>query len=358
MRRKVKMMKHAPGRVPFISEPNASERTTAGWFIPCTNERNRAGGFNKLGRGVRGKWLAAFALTALSIGAAAFATVAAAHGRLGQDANVPLITQDGQQVHFYDDVLKGKTVAVNFIYTRCMFSCPLETARMVQVQKQLGDRVGKDIFFYSVSIDPDYDTPAVLKQYMQDFDIGPGWTFLTGKRDDIDLLAHRLGLTDDPSITDGPGRDVDGHTPHLLIGNEPTNQWLRDSAGDNPSVIARLLTSLIGNSPVVHPVTAPGGAEGAPMKLNIGQYLFAKECAACHTIGQGDKIGPDLKYVTRERDREWLERYIHEPDKMREEGDPIAVALAERYKVLMPNLFVGDRDLTALLDYLGAVASQ
>jgi len=108
----------------------------------------------------------------------------------------------------------------------------------------------------------------------------------------------------------------------------------------------------------VQPVTARGGAEGAPLKLHVGQYLFAKECAACHTIGQGDRIGPDLKYVTRARDHEWLERYIREPNKMREDRDPTAVALAERYKVLMPNLSVGDRDLAELMDYLSAAALQ
>jgi protein SCO1/2 len=330
----------------------------AGWFSFRANERNRAGGFDKVPRGVSGKWLAAFAFAALSAGAAAFANAALAGPRLGQNANVPLVTQDGQQVHFYDDVIKGKTVAVAFIYTQCMFACPLETARMAQVQKILGDRVGKDIFFYSISIDPDHDTPAVLKEYMQDFDIGPGWTFLTGKRADIDLLAYRLGMAEGPNITAGPSQDVDGHTPHLLIGNEPTNQWLRDSAGDNPTVIARLLTNFLGYSPAVQPVAARSGADGAPLKLNVGQYLFAKECAACHTIGQGDKIGPDLKHVTHVRDREWLERYIRQPNKMREDGDPIAVALAERYKVVMPNLLVSDRDLAPLMDYLSAVASQ
>jgi protein SCO1 len=312
---------------------------------------------DKVAHGVNGKRPAALALTALSVSALVFATAAVASGRLGQNANVPLITQDNQQVHFYDDVIKGKTVAVNFIYTRCMFTCPLETARMVQVKKILGDRVGKDIFLYSVSIDPDYDTPAVLTEYMQDFDIGSGWTFLTGKRSDIDLLAYRLGLTDDPNITAGPGPNLDGHTPHILIGNEPTGQWLRNSSTDNPSVIARLLTNFLGTSLVVQPA-ARGGAEGVPLKFHVGQYLFAKECAACHTIGEGDKIGPDLKYVTRARDREWLERYIREPDKMREDGDPIAVALTEHYKVLMPNLGVGDQDVSALIDYLSAVASR
>jgi protein SCO1 len=329
-----------------------------GWFSFPANERNRASEFDKVPQRMRGKWPAALALTALSIGAAVFASAAVGNERLGQNANVPLITQDGQQVHFYDDVIKGKTVAVNFIYTRCMFTCPLETARMVQVQKILGDRVGKDIFFYSVSIDPDYDTPAVLKAYMQDFDIGRGWTFLTGKRSDIDLLAYRLGLTDDPNITSEPGPGIDGHTPHILIGNEPTGQWLRNSSTDNPSVIARLLTSFLDYSPAAQPVAVRGSTDGTPLKFHAGQYLFAKQCAACHTIGQGDKIGPDLKYVTRAQDRDWLERYIREPDKVREGGDPTAVALAKRYKVMMPNLSLGDQDIAALLDYLKAVAAD
>ena len=94
--------------------------------------------------------------------------------------NVPLITQDGTTVHLYDDLLKGKAVAINLIYTSCKDECPLETARLVQVQRLLGERVGKDIFFYSISIDPKRDTPAVLKAYAEKFGVGPGWLFLTG----------------------------------------------------------------------------------------------------------------------------------------------------------------------------------
>lgn len=309
------------------------------------------------------KWLPALAIaSALSLGAVAVcATAAAAAGRLGQNANVPLITQDGEHVRFYDDLIRGKIVAVNFIYTSCMFTCPLETARLVQVQRILRDRVGKDIFFYSISIDPDHDTPAVLKEYKQEFDVGPGWTFLTGKREDIDLLALRLGMTDDPRITSGPGPNLDGHTPHLLIGNERTGQWLRNSSTDNPGMLAHFLADFVGGNTVARPLPrgdSKGAAEGAPLKLNIGQYLFAKGCAACHTIGQGDKIGPDLKNVVARRDRDWLARYIREPNKMREAGDPIAVALAAQYKVVMPNLNVGDRDLSALLDYLSAQAAS
>jgi protein SCO1/2 len=220
----------------------------------------------------------------------------------------------------------------------------------------LGDRVGKDIFFYSISIDPDHDTPAVLKEYMKDFDLGPGWTFFTGNKADIDLLAVRLGLTADPSITSGPGPSLDGHTPHLLIGNEATGQWLRNSSTDNPRVLARLLTNFVGGAPVTQ--TVAHNADGAPLRLTTGQYLFAKECGACHTVGQGDKIGPDLKHVAHTRDHQWLASYIREPDKMRAAGDPTALALAARYKAVMPNLRVGDGDLAVLMDYLTAQAAS
>ena len=104
--------------------------------------------------------------------------------------NVPLITQDGTTVHFYDDLLKGKIVAIDLIYTHCVDSCPLETARLAQVQQMLGDRVGKDIFFYSISIDPKRDTPAVLKAYSEKYYAGPGWLFLTGRPDDIELISN------------------------------------------------------------------------------------------------------------------------------------------------------------------------
>ena len=87
-----------------------------------------------------------------------------AANRWGADyfPNVPLVTQDGTTVRLYDDLLKGKSVAINVIYTSCKDECPLETARLAQVQKLLGERMGKDIFFYSITIDPKRDKPEVL----------------------------------------------------------------------------------------------------------------------------------------------------------------------------------------------------
>jgi len=263
--------------------------------------------------------------------------------------NVPLTTQDGASVHFYDDLLKGKAVAINLIYTHCQHECLLETARLVQVQRLLGDRVGKDIFFYSISIDPTRDTPPVLKAYAERFHVGPGWLFLTGKAEDIKLISKKLGLS---SLTDAANRD--GHMPSLMIGNEATGQWMRHSAVDDPQFLAVTIGNFLHGWQGQRAV--PSYAEVLPFPtLDAGAYLFRTRCAACHTLGQGDRVGPDLLGVTRRREGAWLARYVQVPDQMRAEHDVIATALAAQYpNVLMPNLGLGEGDVAALLTYLEA----
>ncbi|HEU4416878.1 MAG TPA: SCO family protein [Candidatus Angelobacter sp.] len=261
--------------------------------------------------------------------------------------NVELTTQEGKTVHFYDDLIKGKIVAIDLIYTSCQYSCPLETARLAQVQKILGDRVGKDIFFYSITIDPQKDTPEVLKTYAKKFHAGPGWTFLTGKKEDIDFLSKKLGLYSDPAAT------LDGHTPHLLLGNEPMGQWMRNSALDNPRFLSQMIGDFLDSFRNMKPGQGRESTESASIHLDPGQYLFTKKCAACHTIGQGDKIGPDLSGVTDARNRDWLMRKIQHPEQLLAEQDPITMALADKYgHVNMPNLRVADDDANYLIAYL------
>lgn len=265
--------------------------------------------------------------------------------------NIELITQDGKKVHFYDDLIKGKIVAIAFIYTTCQYACPLETARMVQVQKKLGNRVGNDIFFYSISIDPAHDSPEVLKAYMEKFHVGPGWTFLTGKKEDIDFLQKRLGVYSDPSV------NADGHLPHLLIGNEVTNQWIRASAVDNPSFQARMIGDFLDNFKHANLAEQQkNSGDGRPLQnFDRGQYLFGRDCIACHTIGHGDKIGPDLLGVTRVRDRQWLIRMIQTPEQLLNEKDPIAAALFKKYNnVPMPNVSVSNDEMDFLISYIEA----
>jgi protein SCO1/2 len=260
--------------------------------------------------------------------------------------NVPLTTQDGRVVRFYDDLLKGKAVAINLIFTRCSASCPLETARLVQAQRLLGNRVGKDVFFYSISIDPQHDTPEVLKAYAERFHVGAGWLFLTGKEEDIELVRKKLGL----SSTTGAWRR-DGHQPALMIGNEPTGDWMRTSAVENPKFLVAAIADLLGwrnGKPVrtyAEPVQVPPAGKGS--------YLFQTRCAACHTIGAGDGLGPDLLDVTSRRDRGWLARYVAGPDRMLSDGDPLAKELFAKYgEVRMPDVGLEADEVSAVLSYV------
>jgi protein SCO1/2 len=261
--------------------------------------------------------------------------------------NVTLITQDGKQVKFYDDLLKGKIVAIYLFYTHCIDACPLETARMIQVQKILGDRAGKDIFFYGLSIDPKRDKPAALKAYAERYHItSPAWTFLTGQKNDIDLVAKKLGLYFDPTL------NRDGHTVDVMFGNEPAGQWMKNSTVDNASFLARMISSVVGSSPIVKPQSS--FAEAKPLVMTEqGHHLYVTQCAACHTIGHGDTLGPDLMDITRKRKRDWLARYIQVPDVMLQEGDPLATLLFKKYKeVIMPNLQVDEEGATLLINFI------
>ena len=261
--------------------------------------------------------------------------------------NVPLVDQDGKTVHFYNDLIKGKSVVIDMIYTHCVDSCPLETARLAQVQKMLGDKVGKDIFFYSITIDPKRDTPKVLKQYAQTYHTGPGWTFYTGKPDDITLIAKKLGLYSDP---DPENRD--GHAPGVLIGNEPSHQWMLDAATDNPRFMAIMIGDWLNSWRGNHTTPMRSYTEAAVVQKD-GRYLFARHCAACHTIGHGDKIGPDLIGVANVRDPNWLARQIATPDEMLAAKDPIVTALWNKYKhVNMPNLRLDQDEVSLIIGFL------
>jgi protein SCO1 len=293
-----------------------------------------------------------FAALACAAAAASVATRAAADAtRWGADyfPNVPLVTQDGRTVHFYDDLLKDKIVAIDLVYTHCRYVCPLETARLAQVQRLLGDRVGRDVFFYSITIDPARDTPEVLKAYAEKFHAGPGWLFLTGSPEAVKLVTSKLGLK---FVPDAVNRD--GHAADLLIGNVAGGQWMRNSAVDNPRFLAITIGNFLDNYGRAD--AGKSYATAAPIAIRSpGEYLFATRCAACHSIGRGDRVGPDLLGVTRTRDPAWLMRYLAHPDRVLAEGDPIAKELFSRYKqVPMPNLRLGEDDVAALIAYLDA----
>lgn len=268
----------------------------------------------------------------------------------GYFPNPVLTTHDGRRVRFYDDLLKGKAVAINTFFTVCTDVCPLSTAKMLELQRQFGERVGRDIHFYSLSVDPVGDTPEAMREYAQRYGVGPGWTFLAGRPEDIQLITRKLGL--------GVMRNTDpreSHSSTLMVGHEPTGRWMKHSSTDNPQFVAASVGTFLG-----WPADAAHStAQARQLKITQGEFLFRNGCSPCHSIGQGDGIGPDLRSVHERRPRAWLEQFVQAPDRMLQAGDPTATELRQRYRgVQMPNLDLAPQDVSDILDYMQARSRQ
>jgi protein SCO1 len=136
--------------------------------------------------------------------------------------NVPVATHEGKIVRFYDDLLKDRTVLINFMYARCGDFCPGMTANLKKVRAALGDRVGKDIFMYSVSLEPEHDTLEHLKHYAELFKTGPGWQFLTGRKADIEQIRRALGFVNSDPVLD---KDKTQHIGVVKYGIEKLERW-------------------------------------------------------------------------------------------------------------------------------------
>jgi len=156
--------------------------------------------------------------------------------------NVEVKTQDGRTLRFYDDVMKGKILLINFFYTDCDAICPLMTENLARVQELLGARVGDEIRMVSISLQPEHDTPEVLAAYAETYGAGPGWMFLTGKKDDIELLRHRLGFVDIDPVVDA---DPEQHIGTVRIANEPMHRWAMSPALLSPAALVRAVDRVV-----------------------------------------------------------------------------------------------------------------
>lgn len=152
--------------------------------------------------------------------------------------NVRFTNQHGRPVKFYDDIVKGKKVLINFMYTECSETCPRTTANLLRVHRAFGDRVGRDVFFVSITLTPERDTPEVLKAYAERNGCGEGWSFLTGTLDDTDRLRKHLGVYDD-------NPDIREHVGILTFGNEPEGKWGATAALAAPDLIMWSVTNRI-----------------------------------------------------------------------------------------------------------------
>jgi protein SCO1/2 len=149
-------------------------------------------------------------------------------------SNAVLTTHEGKTVRFYDDLIRGKVVLINMMYAQCDGICPTMTDNLVRVQQLLGPRVGRDIFMYSITLQPEQDSPQDLKIYAAVHGVKPGWLFLTGQPADLRFIRYRLGFYDPDPVIDG---DKATHTGAVRIGNDAYERWAMAPALTGPEHI-------------------------------------------------------------------------------------------------------------------------
>jgi cytochrome oxidase Cu insertion factor (SCO1/SenC/PrrC family) len=159
--------------------------------------------------------------------------------------DIELLDQNGRKIHFYTDLVKGHTVAINFIFTTCTTICPPLGATFARVQKELGDKVGRDVRFISISVDPATDTPERLKAWGAKFHAGDGWTFVTGNKPQVDELLRALGASS--------ARRED-HSPTVLIGNDASGNWTRTYGLAKASQLVQIINDAIAGKPATTPM--------------------------------------------------------------------------------------------------------
>ena len=143
-----------------------------------------------------------------------------------------LVDQDGKGVDFYNDLVKGRVVAINFIYTTCVSVCPLQGNQFARLQAMLGDRLGKDVLLVSISADPASDSPQKVKAWLSTYGANRGWTFVTGEKAEIDRLSRALT---------GDEARAGTHSPVLFIGNYDKGMWKRVYGLAEPERLTRMI---------------------------------------------------------------------------------------------------------------------
>lgn len=151
-------------------------------------------------------------------------------------SDVELVNQDGQKLRFYSDVLKNKVVIINTFFTTCTSVCPPMNRNLEKIQETLGDRLGKDAFLVSITVDPEADTPPRLKEYSKRFHARAGWTFLTGKKENVDWALYKLGQYVETK---------DDHTTIIIIGNEPKGLWKKAFGLAKPDELMKIVDDVI-----------------------------------------------------------------------------------------------------------------
>jgi cytochrome oxidase Cu insertion factor (SCO1/SenC/PrrC family) len=181
-----------------------------------------------------------FALVAVAFGFVVGAVQAQQEKAREYFTDTPLLTESGRAIRFYSDALKDKVVLINFVFTQCGDTCPLITARLVQVKKELGEAFGRDVRFISISVDPEHDRPEDLARFAKKFDaVHPEWWFLTGEKANVELVVKKLGAYT-------PERE--SHLTAIIIGDAAGARWKRVRPDAPPKFVAEALRGLAATS--------------------------------------------------------------------------------------------------------------
>lgn len=154
--------------------------------------------------------------------------------------NVALQTHEGRHVRFQDDLVRDRLVVINMMYANCSNLCPANTANLLRVHELLGERTGRDVFMYSLTLQPAIDKPLDLRRYMEKFGTRRGWTYLTGEPDHVELLRLRLGFYSLDAVADS---DLKQHTGMLRIGHAGRDRWSMIPALAAPEQIVNSISS-------------------------------------------------------------------------------------------------------------------
>jgi protein SCO1 len=170
-----------------------------------------------------------------------------------QIPDVEVLDQEGRKLRFYSDLVQGKTVAINFIFTTCTTICPPLTANFAKVQKNLAEQGENSVRLISVSVDPENDTPERLKKYAELFHARPGWTFVTGRRSELEQIwkAFNIFLS-----------SKQDHPPTVAVGNDVTHVWNYASGLTSAGKLTTVIEATHkGPEPESKPSAAAGGKE-------------------------------------------------------------------------------------------------
>ncbi len=149
--------------------------------------------------------------------------------------DLELLNQDDERVKFASDVLGDKLAAVTFFYSSCTTTCPITNAIFAQLQSRLGERLDRDVQLVSLTVDPVTDTPRRLASFSAKFQRKPGWTWLTGEKQNVDRVLEGLGAY---------SADYSLHPVMVLVGDPRSGRWSRLFGFPDPEAIVAKLDEL------------------------------------------------------------------------------------------------------------------